>query len=162
MPTDGQPAVRELRGKDLTQLALFGGELAPTRARHHLRERVRVPPPQEPGLFHLTAKLVGMTEIPIRIPPDIRFADLNLARDPRTGAVSFDSAPILQIAEASGVDPLVFLNNDEAMSTLLVEWYAHAQRQGEPPDALTLELLEEARLENLHGGGLSFPVATNQ
>lgn len=96
----------------------------------------------------------------IRIPDGVRFADLALTRDP-DGAVSFDWRPIEAICAASGLDIALFRDqHEDNVAGLLVAWYAAARAAGEPPDPVQEDLIEEARLEDQHGGGFSHPPGT--
>ncbi len=101
-----------------------------------------------------------MNTVPLglTIPDDVAFADLKLARDPATGDLSFDWAPIERICEASGIDPDVFrLGPEDNVCALFVQWYAHHRAAGGQPDPAQDDLLAEMRLEDEHGGGFSHP-----
>jgi hypothetical protein len=94
--------------------------------------------------------------VPISIPPDLSFADLKLARDPRTGDVSFDTAVISSIEAASGLPDGYFLGQPEdALAALLTQWYRSHLADGGAPDLVQEDLIAEARLEDERGGGLS-------
>ena len=83
--------------------------------------------------------------IDIQIPDGLDFADLKLARDPRTGDISFDWAPIEAICEASGIDLALFEDPDEdTLSELIVEWYAVHLANGGARDPVQEEMMGEA------------------
>jgi hypothetical protein len=81
----------------------------------------------------------------IRIPEDLKFSDLQLARDPLTGDISFDWTPIERICEASGIDIAIFDDEEEdALSELIIEWYQAHLASGGAPDPVQEELIAEA------------------
>ncbi len=85
----------------------------------------------------------------IRIPENLKFSDLQLARDPHTGDISFDWTPIEQICEASGIDIAVFDDEDEdALSELIIAWYQAHLASGGAPDPVQEELIAEADEES--------------
>ncbi|MSR14893.1 MAG: hypothetical protein EXR86_10095 [Gammaproteobacteria bacterium] len=82
--------------------------------------------------------------IEIRLPDDLDFADLKLARDPNTGDLSFDWAALERICEASGLDLSVLEKDEDNVSELIIEWYAvHRARDG-APDPVQEALIAEA------------------
>ncbi len=86
--------------------------------------------------------------INIRIPEDLKFSDLQLARDPHTGDISFDWTPIERICEASGIDMAVFDDETEdSVSELIIEWYQAHLASGGAPDPVQEELIAEAEEE---------------
>ncbi|MAX61533.1 MAG: hypothetical protein CMK46_06845 [Porticoccus sp.] len=89
------------------------------------------------------------------IPDGIDFADLRLARDP-DGAVSFDTAPLVTICEASGIDPNLMSNEDNA-SAMIMAWYAEHRRRGGAPDPVQDDLIAEVRAEERIGQTVSLP-----
>jgi hypothetical protein len=98
----------------------------------------------------------GRVAMTVVIPDGLEFSSLRLARDQRTGDVSFDWAPIEIICAASGVDSGVFRDGPEDnVSSLIANWYAQHLAAGGAPDPVQEELIAEARLEDEHGGGLS-------
>lgn len=91
-----------------------------------------------------------------RIPDDLDFAALKLSRDPETGAVDFDSAPIVAICQASGLDPDLFTHGPEDNAAGLVSaWYAEHLARGGARDAVMDDLIAEADAEDARGGGFS-------
>ncbi len=89
------------------------------------------------------------TPIEIRIPEDINFADLNLMRDPVTGDISFDWAPLERICEASGLDLAILDDESEDyVSELIIEWYAVHLARGGAPDPVQDALIAEAALDS--------------
>ena len=90
--------------------------------------------------------------INIRIPEDLKFSDLKLARDPHTGDISFDWTPIERICEASGIDIAVFDDDSEDdLSELIIEWYQAHLASGGAPDPVQDELIAEAADEEAQG-----------
>lgn len=90
----------------------------------------------------------------VRIPEDLRFAHLRLARDTATGDVTYDARVLRRIAEATGLSP-DWLAGEDAASSLIVAWYSAARASGEPPDQVQEDLLREIAAEDARGGGLS-------
>jgi len=91
----------------------------------------------------------------ICIPADLAFSDLKMARDP-DGMVSFDTSVISRIEAASGLPDGFFMEQDEsALSELITNWYRAHLAAGGAPDPVQEDLIEEARLEDLHGAGFS-------
>ena len=90
--------------------------------------------------------------VAIRVPDSVGFADLKLARDPTTGAVSFDWGPIDAVCAESGIDPALFRDQDEDnVAGLIVAWYAeHCQRCG-APDRIAEQLIAEVAAEEIAG-----------
>lgn len=94
--------------------------------------------------------------VAIGIPSDLKFSDLNLARDPATGDVSFDVAVIERICEANGLPADYFMvRPEEALSGLLTSWYRAHISSGGAPDPVQEDLIAEALAEDERGGGLS-------
>lgn len=97
------------------------------------------------------------TALVIRIPHDLPFSALHLARD-ADGAVSFDAAVIAQVEAASGLPVGFFLSqHEDAVADLISHWYARHRADGGEPDPVQEDLIAEARLEDERGGGLSYP-----
>lgn len=94
----------------------------------------------------------------ISIPEVLEFSALQLARE-ADGHVSFDWAPIEAICEASGIDAEIYKNSHEDnVAGLIVGWYqAHIANGGER-DAVADDLINEAEIEDQHGGGFSLPL----
>lgn len=90
----------------------------------------------------------------ITIPEGLRYADLRLSRDPTTGAVEYSLDAVRRVAEASGLD-LDVLVTEDAITSLLVQWYRAARAGGEPQDPVQEDLLREIEAEDQRGGGLS-------
>ena len=92
----------------------------------------------------------------IQIPHDVDFADLKLARDPATGNVEFDWAPIERICKASGLDvSLLRDQHEDNLAGLLNTWHSQHIAAGGQPDPTMQELIAEAMAENAHGHGYS-------
>lgn len=95
-------------------------------------------------------RAVPIKAVPISIPAGVTFADLKMTRTP-DGEVEFDWAPIRLICAASGVDVAVFAESDEdAVSGLLSQWYAHHLTAGGARDAAMDDLIDEAAIEDAH------------
>lgn len=93
-----------------------------------------------------------MNLLTITIPENIGFADLNLKRDPITGAVSFDWLPIELICQESGIDSAMFTDtHEDNVAGLLVTWYQRHLQNGGDTDPVAEELLEEIRIEDALG-----------
>lgn len=93
--------------------------------------------------------------ITIKIPSDLTFADLKLARDP-DGMVSFDMGVIEKIEMASGLPAGYFMGRPEGeLAGLLNHWYQAHLADGGAPDPAQEDLITEVKLEDQHGGGLS-------
>jgi hypothetical protein len=99
-----------------------------------------------------------MSQIAARIviPADVQFADLRLSRDPKTGDMEFDWAPIERICEASGIDVSLFRDQPEDnLGGLLAHWYAQHRATGGLPDLVMDDLIGESEIEDTHGHGFS-------
>jgi hypothetical protein len=92
----------------------------------------------------------------IVIPAEVQFADLKMARDPKTGDVALDWAPIQKICDASGIDISLFRDQSEDnLGGLLAQWYAQHRAAGGLPDLAMDALIGEADIEDTHGHGFS-------
>ena len=99
-----------------------------------------------------------MTRLQATIPHGLKFEDLALTRDPVTGIVHFDSAPLQAICDASGLDLVELVSShDGVVCALIAAWYEDHLREGGSPDPVLEALDEEARYEMEHGGGFSYP-----
>jgi hypothetical protein len=108
--------------------------------------------------FGMAMKEGVMEELRVTIPVGIEFADLCLTRDVDDGQVRFKLAPIEAICEASDLNLGEMLHGPEPLVGLLIAaWYAAHIRRGGPPDAVQEDIMEEARLEEEHGGGFAYP-----
>lgn len=96
------------------------------------------------------------TPVTICIPDDLEFSDLKLARDPITGDVSFDWAPIERICAASSIDASAFRDqHEDNVSGLIVQWYAAHLASGGARDRVQDDLIAEMLAEDALGGGYS-------
>lgn len=87
----------------------------------------------------------------ITIPDGLAFADLKLARD-SDGSVSFDTAVIVRICEASGIDPAMFLETaEDNIGGLIVAWYGEHRARGGAADPTAEDLIGEAGIEGERG-----------
>lgn len=99
-----------------------------------------------------------MTKIQVKftIPDGLEFSDLHLSRDPETGEVEFNLAPIEKICEASGVDISLFLDqSEENLANLLAHWYTKHRKRGGISDPVADDILAEVLLENKYGDAIS-------
>lgn len=89
---------------------------------------------------------------PITLPEGMAFAELQLARDPATGDVSFSTAAVELIERASGLPAGFFLGQaEDALASLITTWYdAHLQAGG-ARDPVADDLIAEARAEDAAG-----------
>lgn len=95
------------------------------------------------------------TALTVRIPDDLDFAELKLARDP-DGMVSFDWTPIEAICEASGIDVAIFRDMPESnVAGLVAAWYREHLARGGARDPVQDDLIAEAEAEDRLGGGIS-------
>ena len=93
--------------------------------------------------------------IKIAIPMDLDFSDLKLTRD-LEGNVLFDQKVIERIATASGLPSDYFMDRTEdAVSELITHWYRMHLASGGTPDPVQDDLIEEIRLEDERGHGIS-------
>jgi hypothetical protein len=94
----------------------------------------------------------------ITIPSDVAYSDLKMSRDPETGDVEFDWAPIKRICDASRIDIAVFLDGPEDnLAELLTLWYSRHLAAGGAPDGVQEDLIAEARLEGERGSFSHLP-----
>lgn len=95
-------------------------------------------------------------KLAINIPDGLDFAALKIARDPLSGDVEFDWAPIELICEASGLDVELFRRGpQDNLSTLITAWYLEHRRRGGAPDQVQEDLISEVRAEDERGDGIS-------
>jgi len=88
----------------------------------------------------------------ITLPEGMAFADLQLARDPSTGDVSFSTAAVQAIESASGLPEGFFMDQDEgALASLITTWYAAHLQAGGERDPVADDLIAEARAEDEAG-----------
>lgn len=92
----------------------------------------------------------------IRIPDDLTYADLRLAREP-DGSIAFDAAVLARVCEASGVDYDRIVPDEDALCGLLTAWYREHVGAGGAPDPVQEDLLAEIAAEDARGGGQSYP-----
>ncbi len=88
----------------------------------------------------------------VAIPDGVRFADLQLARDPKTGDVSFDWSPIEKICTANNL-PIEHMRNgpEDNVSGLIVAWYSAHLQAGGDRDPVADDLIAEAVAEDTAG-----------
>lgn len=89
--------------------------------------------------------------VPICIPAELDFSDLHLARDP-AGSVSFDTAVISRIEQASGLQAGFFMGQaEDAVAELIVSWYSQHLAAGGAHDPVADDLIAEVRAEDAAG-----------
>lgn len=93
---------------------------------------------------------------PIAIPEGMAFADLGLARNLQTGAVSFDTAVVERIERESGLPAGFFMaQHEDAVASLIIGWYEAHRSAGGEVDPVAEELIAEVRAEDAAGHGYS-------
>ena len=89
---------------------------------------------------------------PISIPLGMAFADLRLARDLKTGDVSFDTAVIERIEQESGLPAGFFMGqHEDALAALITTWYSAHRAAGGDADQVADDLIAEVRAEDAAG-----------
>jgi hypothetical protein len=74
--------------------------------------------------------------------------------------VGFELSVVTEICEQSGIEPEAVLGVEDSISTFLIEWYLMHRDAGREIDPVAEELIEEVRLEDKHGGGVSHQPGT--
>jgi hypothetical protein len=93
-----------------------------------------------------------MHAVTIRIPDNIDFAHLKLARHLDTGDIAFDWAPIEAICAASDIDPDHFKRSaEDNVVSLIVAWYRRHVAAGGAPDLVAEQLGAEVAAESVAG-----------
>jgi hypothetical protein len=85
------------------------------------------------------------------IPEDLRYADLNLRRDPNSGDLVFDWEPVERLCAANGLDESALKCDGDNVWKLLLVWYMTARRAGQPADAIQEQILAESFVERNYG-----------
>lgn len=97
-----------------------------------------------------------MDKLKIEIPDGLDFADLKLARDTSTGDISFDWSPVERLCKHNSLDISIFRErHEDNVAGLIIAWYAAHRKRGGSPDPVAEDLINEARAEDEHGGGIS-------
>lgn len=93
-----------------------------------------------------------MSKVSAVIPDGIHFSDLKLARNPDTGAVSFDWQSIEKICAASNL-PIETLRDgpEDNVAALIVSWYIAHRQAGGAADPIADDLIAEALAEDQAG-----------
>lgn len=103
------------------------------------------------------ARMAQTIALKIKIPDDVDFAHLKLARDP-DGHLSFEWDPIERVCEASGIDVAVFRDaHEDNVAGLIAAWYATHLAEGGGHDLVQDDLIAEARAEDAAGQPYSYP-----
>ena len=84
-----------------------------------------------------------MIGLELTIPDDFDFASLKLTRDPVTLDVEFEVDPIVEILEASRVDPWEQLELEGQLSAILIGLYSVHLERGGAPDPVAEQVLAE-------------------
>jgi hypothetical protein len=88
----------------------------------------------------------------LRIPADVHFCDLHLARDPVTKDLLFDWEPLERICEASGIELEQLLEQRmEVLAELIVAWYEVHRKSGGEPDLVQEQMVAEVLAEEQFG-----------
>ena len=89
---------------------------------------------------------------PISIPLGMAFSALRLARDPKTGDVSFDTAVINRIEQESGLPAGFFMGqHEDALAALITTWYSAHRAAGGDADPVADDLIAEVLAEDAAG-----------
>lgn len=104
---------------------------------------------------HTEASMAAQT-LRINIPDTLAFADLRLRRE-SDGDLSFDTAPLETIAQASGEHVVQMLQHEDGIATVITGWYRAARARGEPADPVAEGLAAEVAAEDAAGQGFSLP-----
>jgi hypothetical protein len=90
--------------------------------------------------------------VQVEIPDNVQFADLRLARDPVTRAISFAWDPIAAVCEASGLGaPLFQSGPEDNVASLIVAWYTRHRELGGEMDMVAEQLIAEVLAEDEYG-----------
>ena len=93
-----------------------------------------------------------MDKTPISIPLGMSFSELRLARDPKTGDVSFDTSVIERIEAESGLPAGFFMGqHEDALASLITTWYSAHRAAGGDADPVAEDLLAEVLAEDAAG-----------
>jgi len=87
-----------------------------------------------------------MHAVKIRIPSDLPFSALRLARDPETGDIEFDAEIIRDICADND---LPF--SEEIVTSLLSAWYHHHRANGGEIDLVMEQIIAEIEAEKITG-----------
>lgn len=108
-------------------------------------------------IVHSVEAAMAAHTIRITIPDTLRFADLQLRREP-DGDLSFETAPLELIAEASGDEVREMMRaGEDGISLVITNWYHAARARGEPPDPVAEDLAAEILAEAAAGQHVSLP-----
>lgn len=82
----------------------------------------------------------------IRIPADLPFSSLNLARDPVSGDIEFDAEIIRDICADNDI-PF----SEDIVTSLLAAWYQHHRANGGEIDMVMEQITAEIEAEEVTG-----------
>lgn len=108
-------------------------------------------------IVHNVEAAMAAQTLRITIPDNLRFADLRLRREP-DGDLSFETAPLEQIAASSGDEVRELMRaGEDGISLVITNWYHAARARGEPPDPVAEDLAAEILAEDAAGQRVSLP-----
>lgn len=108
-------------------------------------------------IVHNVEAAMAAQTLRITIPENLRFADLRLRRE-GNGALSFETAPLEQIAAASGDAAAALMQSgDDGLATIITAWYHAARARGEPADPVAEDIAAEVAAEDAVGQHVSLP-----
>ena len=87
-----------------------------------------------------------MHAVKIRIPTDIQFSTLRLARDPETGDIEFDADVVRDICADNDI-PF----SEDIVTSLLSAWYQHHRAHGGEIDLVMEQIIAEIEAEDITG-----------
>ena len=79
------------------------------------------------------------------------FADLQLARDPRTGTLSYSVAALTSILESNQIDPAGIIGDEDQVAEILISWYIAHRRFGGDVNPGMEQVIAEAMAEDEFG-----------
>lgn len=89
-------------------------------------------------------------QIKITIPPDINFSDLKLSRDPSTGEVEFEWAPIEKLCAFNELDINIYKKcHEDNVAGLIFAWYIEHLNAGGDRDPTQDQIIAEVRDEDM-------------
>lgn len=92
-----------------------------------------------------------MPKINLIIPDGVEFSDLKLSLTP-DGSLECDVETINRICDASGIDPSIFFESNEAnLMQLILDWYKMHRANGGAPDAVIEDVRAEVDVEDATG-----------
>jgi len=93
----------------------------------------------------------------LTIPPDVQFTDLKFGLDSTTGGLTFESAPIIRICQASGIPIEAMRDDEENLYQVIVYLYAKHVEKGGALDPVLDDMRKELEAQDEKGGGNNHP-----